>query len=128
VELPSNRRRDPQHVRGCLESSDDDSEAEDIVQQALGAPPDELAIYMDMKLSVGAMEDPQLWWLAHASAFPQLHLMALDYLSIPASSVPSERANSVAAMLWEHRATLNDDTFAMEMCIASWAQLGIKYK
>ena len=40
--------------------------------------------------------DPLLWWKAHEKEYPVVSKMAQDYLSIQATSVPSEQAFSVA--------------------------------
>ena len=49
--------------------------------------------------------------------------MACDYLAIPASSVPSDEANSGARDNFEDRQRLHSCTFKVEMCIQSWLGL-----
>ena len=49
--------------------------------------------------------------------------MACEYLAIPASSVPSEEANSKARYNFEDRSRLHACTFKAEMCIRSWLDL-----
>ena len=46
--------------------------------------------------------------------------VALDYLATPASSSPSERANSLAARVWQNRSRLSDEMFMAEVCVRSW--------
>ena len=44
--------------------------------------------------SAGTDMDPLQWWSDNKSAMPSLYRMTCDYLTIPASSVPAEEANS----------------------------------
>jgi hypothetical protein len=55
--------------------------------------------------------------------FPRMYKMACDYLAIPASSVPSEEANSEARDNFEDRQRLHPCTFKAEMCLRSWIDL-----
>ena len=50
-------------------------------------------------LELQCSEDPLQWWNYHNRHFPHLSIMAKKYLSIPATSVPSERAFSVAGYI-----------------------------
>jgi hAT family C-terminal dimerisation region len=47
------------------------------------------------------------WWHEHRNDFPRLYRMATDYLAIPASSVPSECANSEARETFDDRERLH---------------------
>ena len=49
-----------------------------------------------------------------------MYKMACDYLALPASSVPSEEANSEAKNNFHDRVRLHSCTFKAEMCIRSW--------
>ncbi len=63
------------------------------------------------------------WWLIQKGQYPNLYRLALDFLAIPASSVPSERENSLARVTFESRERLTDASFRCEMCLRSWWKL-----
>jgi hypothetical protein len=56
---------------------------------------DEVSRYMKSK-DIRVKDDPMEWWLNNKSSFPTLAQLARKYLSIPATSVPSERLFSDA--------------------------------
>ena len=49
--------------------------------------------------------------------------MAYEYLSIPASFVPSKETNMEGRYSFENRFRLHSCTFKAEMCIRSWLDL-----
>ncbi|XP_055842657.1 E3 SUMO-protein ligase ZBED1-like [Episyrphus balteatus] len=62
--------------------------------------------YMDEK-NINRKENPLLWWKNRKILYPELSDLALKYLCIPASSVPSERIFSKSGqILSEKRASL----------------------
>jgi hypothetical protein len=63
------------------------------------------------------------FWNNHRLSYPILSSIAMDYLSIPAGSVCSERANSAAKVTFDGRDNLGDTTFCAEMCVRSWIKL-----
>ncbi|KAJ3083236.1 hypothetical protein HDU99_000225 [Rhizoclosmatium hyalinum] len=60
------------------------------------------------------------WWITNSKKFPVLFWMAVNYLAVPATSVPSERANSLAAQVYEGRETLCLAMFKATICCNSW--------
>lgn len=48
-------------------------------------------------------DDPLLWWREREAIFPKLQELAKQFLSVPATSVPSERLFSKAGELISHR-------------------------
>ncbi|OQR83359.1 hypothetical protein ACHHYP_14798 [Achlya hypogyna] len=55
------------------------------------------------------------WWASHRAEYPVLYKMAVDYLSIPATSVASERANSAAKRVFDGRENLGDNLFKAQI-------------
>ncbi|CAB5142161.1 unnamed protein product [Rhizophagus irregularis] len=61
---------------------------------------DEFQHYFDLvELPVLEEYDPYLWWSTNKNQYPVLHKLAMKYLSIPATSMPSERLFSDAKNL-----------------------------
>jgi hypothetical protein len=56
---------------------------------------DEVSRYVKLR-DIRVKDDPMEWWLNNKSSFPTLAQLARKYLSIPATSVPSERLFSDA--------------------------------
>src|SRR5688572_12775531 len=62
------------------------------------------------------LSDPLAWWAANEKVFPRLAKLAKKYLSVPATSVPSERAFSSASNVdTRHRHTMDPGT--LEKCV-----------
>jgi hypothetical protein len=65
--------------------------------------------------------DPLLWWQAHSKEYPTVSDMARDYLTIQATSVPSEQAFSVAGnTISKTRNRLLPETARACLCTKSW--------
>ncbi|CAA7270540.1 unnamed protein product [Cyclocybe aegerita] len=80
---------------------------------SLAAPtPCELRDELERYLSTDPefVTDPLSWWYKRRTAYPHLHRMALDYLSIPATSVDVERSTCALICLgyWSLLSYVND--------------------
>ena len=72
--------------------------------------------------------NPLDYWRTHSGVYPILSQMARDYLSIPASSVPSEQIFSRGGdVVTKKRNRLNADTIGMILCLKNWRGFGDKY-
>ncbi|XXQ30263.1 HAT C-terminal dimerization domain-containing protein [Plasmodiophora brassicae] len=63
------------------------------------------------------------WWHNNRKKYRRLYAMAMDYLAIPATSIPSERANSEGGRAYDGRESLASTMFKAEMCCRSWLDL-----
>lgn len=71
-------------------------------------------------------KDPIRWWLedTQKEAFPNLYLMAIDMLSIPASSAPVERLWSSAQLtMTDRRNRLSIQSVEWLECLKSWRKI-----
>ncbi|GES82328.1 zinc finger BED domain-containing protein RICESLEEPER 2-like [Rhizophagus clarus] len=65
--------------------------------------------------------DPLQWWKINQSQFPRLAKMAMDYLAIPSTSVPSEECFSISKnLITDKRNKLAGKTIRSCMCLKSW--------
>ena len=78
------------------------------------------------EMSPHQSSDPLLWWAAHRASYPLLAAMALRYLNIPATSVPSERVFSTAGtILNKKRSKLSSDNADMLIFLHSNYKLNV---
>jgi hAT family C-terminal dimerisation region len=83
-------------------------------------PKSELDKYLTGSV-VSEDEDALGWWKHNADEYPCLARIARDYLAIPATSVPSERAfSSGANLISDKRWSLDDTTIQACLCLKSW--------
>ena len=74
-----------------------------------------------LALPIDDETEPLLWWQAHAKEYPVLSNMARDYLTIQATSVPSEEAFSIAGnTISKTRNRLLPETARACLCLKSW--------
>ncbi|TFK80198.1 HAT dimerization, partial [Polyporus arcularius HHB13444] len=66
-------------------------------------------------------DNPLLWWRERRDIFPCLSRMALDYLSIPGTSVDVERVFSRGRRCLTHvRSRLSAQTTRALLCLGDW--------
>jgi hypothetical protein len=85
---------------------------------------DELTLY----LSTGTecVNNVLAWWFEKRTVYPMLARMALDYLSIPATSVDVERVFSRGRLILSHvRSRLSVQSTRALICVGSWSRLGL---
>jgi hypothetical protein len=72
------------------------------------------------------VKDPLKWWVDNKYVYPNLHRMALDYLSIPATSTSVERVFSQGRHLLPFtRNSLSPSSIRAFLCFGSWACCGL---
>ncbi|KAF5377290.1 hypothetical protein D9615_006461 [Tricholomella constricta] len=85
---------------------------------------DELAAYLAQPTE--NIVDALKWWVAKKTIWRNLARMALDYLSIPATSTDVERVFSRGRILLSHtRNRLSAATTRSLMCLGGWSLLGL---
>ena len=73
-----------------------------------------------------AAKDPIGWWRMQRSEYPCLSQLAIDILTIPASSADCERAFSEAGDLLEpRRSRLEPEIIGALQCLRSWSRVGM---
>ncbi|EIW58934.1 HAT dimerization, partial [Trametes versicolor FP-101664 SS1] len=71
------------------------------------------------------VKDALEWWNDRRASFPNLSRMALDYLSIPATSVDPERTFSRGRLALPHtRNRLSPQSTRALMCVGNWSLAG----
>ena len=71
-------------------------------------------------------DDPVKWWHDHRAVYPVLSRMALDFLTIPPTSVDVEQLFSCGHLLlshvWSH---LSVNSTCALLCLGAWSTLGL---
>ena len=66
-------------------------------------------------------DNPQVWWIQHQADYPDLSIMALNLLAIPAMSSEVERVfSSTRLMVTDRRNRLKEDIIEAAECMKSW--------
>lgn len=77
-------------------------------------------VFVDLPLydRMGQLTNPLQWWKSNCSSYPNLSMMARQYLAIPATSAPSERVWSRASnILNSRRANLTEEVLQRMMFV-----------
>ena len=70
--------------------------------------------------------DPIVYWIEKASTNPSIFVMAKKYLSIHATSTPSERAFSGGRMIFHYtRGSMSSLVLSALMCSNNWIKNGL---
>ncbi|TFK80654.1 hATC-domain-containing protein, partial [Polyporus arcularius HHB13444] len=86
------------------------------------AASDEIARYLASHTE--PTNNPLQWWTDRRSNFPRLSRMALDYLSIPGTSVDVERVFSRGRRALSHIGSrLSAQTTCAILCVGTWSRL-----
>ena len=76
--------------------------------------------------AVENVKKPLKWWVDNKYVYPNLHSMALDYLSIPATSTAVKRVFSQGRHLLPFTCnSLSSSLIRAFLCFGSWAQCGL---
>ncbi|KIY48373.1 hATC-domain-containing protein, partial [Fistulina hepatica ATCC 64428] len=71
-------------------------------------------------------KDVVKWWLERRALYPHLSQMAIDYLSIPATSVDVEHLFSKGRLILSHvHSRMSVQTTCALMCLNSWSKFGL---
>ncbi|KAF5319422.1 hypothetical protein D9619_008796 [Psilocybe cf. subviscida] len=85
---------------------------------------DELDAYLEEKTEK-KVKDLCRWWYEQRATYPRLYRMALDYHTIPATSVDVERVFSEGRIVLSHlRNHLSVQSTRALMCVGVWSKLG----
>jgi hypothetical protein len=80
----------------------------------------ELEKYLTTSLA-GDKIDVCIWWQTHASDYPNLSIIAMDWLAVMPTSVPCEQLFSIAGnVITKNRNKLSPSTAQALLCLKSW--------
>ncbi len=89
---------------------------------------EEIKLYLSEPV-ISREADPLVYWNGKRDHFPSLFVMALQYLSVCATSAPSERAFSGGRHICCYtRWSLSAEKLTAIMCLKSWLNKGSEYK
>jgi len=76
-----------------------------------------------LRLDIEDVDNAIAWWHERRSLYPRLSRMALDYLTIPPTSIDVERFFSRGRLLLSHtRSRLSVHTTAAILCLGHWSR------
>ncbi|KAL9673447.1 hypothetical protein QQ045_029705 [Rhodiola kirilowii] len=84
----------------------------------------DLQMYLDLD-TLEVVEDATFnilgWWKANSSMYPILYVMAMDILSVPASTVASAAFSAGGRVVSEKRTSLSSNTIEALICLKDWS-------
>ena len=92
------KKNDPEETLSLWADFDEEIEKDRTAPSSKSEVDIEFDHYMELH-RIARLEDPLVWWKAHAQGLPRLAKLAKRFLSIPSTSVPSERVFSKAGEL-----------------------------
>ncbi|KDR83009.1 hypothetical protein GALMADRAFT_134522 [Galerina marginata CBS 339.88] len=97
---------------------------------ALKKPPKSKVLLDELRLYLSAPPETThlslRWWFEKRQTYPRLHRMALDYLSIPATSTDVGRLFSRGHLILPHtRSRLSTESTHAFLCLGSWSLAGL---
>lgn len=110
------------------ETTDDvvaDTNEDDFGDYSLGSMARTTSSELDefLRLPTVKTKDPLAWWQNNCRVYPMLHRMALDYLSVPATSTAVERVFSQGRQLLHFtRNRLAPSTIRAFLCLGAWGR------
>jgi len=115
----------PPSISSHLNSSMDEYDQFRLGKRKRIGPRDEYTTYQQTPCDM-TIKDVRAWWIGQKAHFPDLSLMALDVLAIPATSAEIERVfSSAGQLITDRRNRLKDATIEAVECVKSWRKQGI---
>ena len=100
--MPLSDHRSPEMV-GFGSEDDDDEDEEEAAAPIKDELKEYLALQIKYKSEQDVKQDAMLWWLEHRQQFPNLEVMARQYLGCPATSASVERLFSVVGIFFSDK-------------------------
>jgi hypothetical protein len=111
----------PASGEGTSLQSSDESSSRPFKKFKTRPPANPIRSYLKESPRVAEHTSILQWWQVNSTQFPELSLMARDYLAIPGTSTASERSFSGGKrVISESRCRLGAETIRACLCLKSW--------